>query len=76
MLPDGAAVRQVLLGAGGVAAGLAAGAVVLDMSSAEPVGTRALAAGAGASRYIPGRRSGLRGCQAGGRRYACDHGRR
>ena len=43
MLPDGAAVRQVLLGEAGVAAGLAAGAVVLDMSSAEPVGTRALA---------------------------------
>ncbi len=43
MLPDGAAVREVLLGAGGVAAGLAAGAVVLDMSSAEPVGTRTLA---------------------------------
>ena len=43
MLPDGAAVREVLMGDGGVAAGLAAGAVVLDMSSAEPVGTRALA---------------------------------
>jgi 3-hydroxyisobutyrate dehydrogenase len=44
MLPDGAAVRQVLLGPDGVAAGLAPGSVVLDMSSAEPVGTRALAA--------------------------------
>lgn len=43
MLPDGAAVRQVLLGGDGVAAGLAPGSVVLDMSSAEPVGTRALA---------------------------------
>ena len=43
MLPDGAAVRQVLLGPQGVAAGLAPGAVVLDMSSAEPVGTRGLA---------------------------------
>ncbi len=43
MLPDGAAVRQVLLGAEGIAAGLAAGAVILDMSSAEPVGTRTLA---------------------------------
>jgi 3-hydroxyisobutyrate dehydrogenase len=43
MLPDGAAVRQVLLGEAGVAAGLAAGSVVLDMSSAEPVATRALA---------------------------------
>jgi 3-hydroxyisobutyrate dehydrogenase len=43
MLPDGAAVREVLLGADGVAANLATGAVVLDMSSAEPVGTRTLA---------------------------------
>jgi 3-hydroxyisobutyrate dehydrogenase len=44
MLPDGGAVRRVLLGADGVAAGLAPGSVALDMSSAEPVGTRALAA--------------------------------
>jgi 3-hydroxyisobutyrate dehydrogenase len=43
MLPDGAAVRQVLLGPEGVAAGLAPGAVVLEMSSSEPLGTRALA---------------------------------
>jgi len=42
MLPDGAAVRQVLLAGDGVAAGLSAGSVVLDMSSAEPVGTREL----------------------------------
>ena len=44
MLPDGGSVRQVLLGADGVAAGLPPGSVALDMSSAEPVGTRALAA--------------------------------
>jgi len=42
MLPDGAAVRQVLLAGDGVVAGLSAGCVVLDMSSAEPVGTREL----------------------------------
>ena len=42
MLPDGKAVRQVLLGEGGVAAVLAPGSVVLDMTSAEPVGTREL----------------------------------
>jgi 3-hydroxyisobutyrate dehydrogenase len=42
MLPDGKAVRQVLLGDEGVAAALAPGSVVLDMTSAEPVGTRAL----------------------------------
>ena len=42
MLPDGAAVRQVLLGEQGVAAGLVPGSLVLDMSSAEPLGTREL----------------------------------
>jgi len=42
MLPDGAAVRQVVLGARGVASMLSPGSVVLDMSSAEPVGTREL----------------------------------
>lgn len=45
MLPDGRAVRQVLLGDGsaaGVAAGLTPGSVVLDMSSSEPMGTRQL----------------------------------
>lgn len=44
MLPDGAAVRQVLLGDEGIAAGLSPGCVVLDMSSSEPLGTRALGA--------------------------------
>ena len=44
MLPDGAAVRQVLLGPNGVAWGLSPGSVVLDMSSAEPLGTRELGA--------------------------------
>ncbi|MGH8138374.1 MAG: NAD(P)-dependent oxidoreductase [Steroidobacteraceae bacterium] len=43
MLPDGRAVRQVLLDSAGIVAGLAPGSVVLDMTSAEPVGTRALA---------------------------------
>ncbi len=43
MLPDGATVHEVLLGDNGVAAGLARGAVVIDMSSAEPAGTRARA---------------------------------
>jgi 3-hydroxyisobutyrate dehydrogenase len=42
MLPDGAAVRQVVLAEEGVAAALSPGSVVLDMSSAEPVGTRDL----------------------------------
>jgi 3-hydroxyisobutyrate dehydrogenase len=44
MLPDGRAVREAVLGwQGGIAAALAPGAVVLDMSSSDPVGTRALA---------------------------------
>jgi 3-hydroxyisobutyrate dehydrogenase len=45
MLPDGAAVREAILGwEGGIAAALKPGAVVLDMSSADPVGTQALGA--------------------------------
>jgi 3-hydroxyisobutyrate dehydrogenase len=44
MLPDGAAVREAVLGwEGGIAAVLPPGAVVLDMSSSDPVGTKALA---------------------------------
>lgn len=42
MLPDGKAVREVLVGPEGIAAALAPGSVVLDMTSAEPVGTREL----------------------------------
>jgi 3-hydroxyisobutyrate dehydrogenase len=44
MLPDGKVVREVLLGASGIAPHLAAGSVVIDMSSSSPVGTRELAA--------------------------------
>jgi 3-hydroxyisobutyrate dehydrogenase len=45
MLPDGAAVREAVLGwEGGIAVALEPGAVVLDMSSSDPVGTKALAA--------------------------------
>src|SRR5260370_16846231 len=48
MLPDGKIVRKVLCGSpgsnDGVLAGLAAGSLVIDMSSSAPVGTRALAA--------------------------------
>lgn len=46
MLPTGRDVRDVVLGTDGpgVAAGLAAGAVVVDMSSSDPVGTRELGA--------------------------------
>jgi 3-hydroxyisobutyrate dehydrogenase len=44
MLPDGAAVREAILDwKGGIAAALEPDAVVLDMSSSDPVGTKALA---------------------------------
>ena len=44
MLPDGAAVREAVLGwEGGIAAALPPGAVILDMSSSDPIGTKALA---------------------------------
>jgi 3-hydroxyisobutyrate dehydrogenase len=42
MLPDGKAVREVLLGHNGAAGALAAGSVVIDMSSSSPLGTRKL----------------------------------
>lgn len=46
MLPEGKAVRKVLLGDGGdsVVQGLRPGAVLVDMSSSSPVGTRELSA--------------------------------
>lgn len=43
MLPDGKAVRAALLGESGIAGRLVEGAVVVDMSSSAPVGTRDLA---------------------------------
>jgi 3-hydroxyisobutyrate dehydrogenase len=42
MLPDGHAVRAVALDAEGLLAGFAPGAVLIDMSSSSPVGTRKL----------------------------------
>ena len=42
MLPEGNAVRQVLTGDDGVAAGLKPDSVLIDMTSASPVGTRQL----------------------------------
>lgn len=44
MLPDGAIVRAVLAGPDGIAEVLAPGALVIDMSSSAPTGTRNLAA--------------------------------
>ena len=44
MLPDGKVVREALLGAGGFAAALARGALVIDMSSSAPTDTTSLGA--------------------------------
>jgi 3-hydroxyisobutyrate dehydrogenase len=43
MLPNDHVVREVILGAGGVAEALAKGGVVIDMSTSDPVATRELA---------------------------------
>ncbi len=43
MLPNDKIVREVILGENGVAAALRAGAVVIDMSTSDPVATRSLA---------------------------------
>jgi 3-hydroxyisobutyrate dehydrogenase len=43
MLPDGKVVREALLGPGGAAEALRPGALVIDMSSSAPLGTRDLA---------------------------------
>ena len=42
MLPDSEIVRQVALGPGGLAEGLAPDALVIDMSSSAPTAPRAL----------------------------------
>lgn len=42
MLPEGKHVRQALLGDDGVVAGLKPGSILIDMTSASPVGTREL----------------------------------
>ena len=52
MLPNGYIVRDVLLGAAGIAPHLGHGAVCIDMSSSSPIGTRELAADL-AKRGIP-----------------------
>ena len=44
MLPSGQIVREVLLGANGLAPRLAPGSVAIDMSSSSPIGTRELSA--------------------------------
>ncbi|MBS0337340.1 MAG: NAD(P)-dependent oxidoreductase [Proteobacteria bacterium] len=77
MLPDGRAVRSALLGRNGAALALARGAVVVDMSSSDPVRTRELGrelAGRGVelldapvSGRVDGAREGTLTIMAGGR---------
>ncbi|HYH41863.1 MAG TPA: NAD(P)-dependent oxidoreductase [Burkholderiales bacterium] len=43
MLPNDKVVREVVLGAGGMSASLQRGAIVVDMSTSDPVATRSLA---------------------------------
>ncbi|HHX81853.1 MAG TPA: NAD(P)-dependent oxidoreductase [Pseudomonadaceae bacterium] len=50
MLPEGGAVRKVLMDAVGVVSGLRQGAILVDMSSSSPVHTRELAAELAAQR--------------------------
>jgi 3-hydroxyisobutyrate dehydrogenase len=80
MLPDGKAVRAALLGRGGAAAALGKGAIVLDMSSCDPLATRKLhreLAGRGielldapVSGRVEGARDGTLTIMAGGRAAA------
>ena len=44
MLPNGHVVRDIFLGSGGLAATLSPGCIIIDMSSSDPAGTRALGA--------------------------------
>jgi len=52
MLPDGHAVRKVLLDKHGMVSTLAADSIVIDMSSSSPVGTRELAVELGRHRIV------------------------
>jgi 3-hydroxyisobutyrate dehydrogenase len=77
MLPDGRAVRSVLVGRGGAADALARGGIVIDMSSSDPTGTLALGVelakrglrlmDAPVSGMVVGARSGTLTIMAGGR---------
>jgi 3-hydroxyisobutyrate dehydrogenase len=80
MLPDGRAVRSALLGRSGAAAALAAGSIVIDMSSSDPMATRALGVqlaklgiellDAPVSGRVDGARAGTLTIMAGGRAAA------
>lgn len=76
MLPDSAAVEQVLTGDSGLLGHLPPGTTVVDMSSSRPSSTVALAARARAGeRRGLRRRPCVRWRRAGAGRHAGDHGR-
>jgi 3-hydroxyisobutyrate dehydrogenase len=85
MLPDGKAVRAALLGRHGAAGALAAGGIVIDMSSCHPAGTQALGRelaergiellDAPVSGRVDGARSGTLSIMAGGRAAALKRAR-
>ena len=77
MLPDGKIVRQALIeGRDAAREGLAAGALVIDMSSSNPVDTQKLARDLAARGRGAARRAGVGRRQARHRRLAQHHGRR
>ena len=76
MLPSPEAVRAATLGSDGLAEGLAAGSLCVDMSTAPPALSRELASALAPARHRRPRRAGL-GRHARRRgRHADDHGRR
>ena len=77
MLPDGRAVAQAMLEwQGGIAAALAAGSVVVDMSSSNPLDTQALGSQLAPRGLGLVDAPGVRGHHARRFRDADDHGRR
>ena len=78
MLPTGKEVREALftMQGGALAANMKPGALVIDMSSADPVGTRALGAELAAAQDRAGRCAGFRRRAARQGRLARDHDRR
>lgn len=82
MLPNGAIVREAVLGSGGIAEKMGNDAVLIDMSSSDPLGTRALGADlakrgiglvdAPVSGGVPRARSGTLAIMTGGEADAVD----
>ncbi len=82
MLPNGAIVREAVLGRAGIAETMSQGAVLIDMSSSDPLGTRALGAelakrgiglvDAPVSGGVPRARTGTLAIMAGGEADAVD----